>query len=505
MQSPKELMENLNVAIYYDPYLEYSNEAPYSPQLSFPEYPLKSLSKCQNHVYESLRKTLFLMGLDKENFGSQIWNPLKEIVEPGNTVVIKPNFVLDRHENGGDIFSIITHPSIIRAIVDYVYIALKGEGKIIIADAPQMDCNFGRLIKLTNLDSIVHLYKDELDFDIEVYDLRDFWLDVTNAPKAAYSKYRHELPGDPLGGSIINLGEKSLLYELKNSKNFYGADYNRDETIKHHHDGIQEYLISNTILSADVVISVPKLKVHKKTGITINVKGLVGINLNKNYLVHYRLGTPSEGGDQYPDNILSRQEETVLKLQRAGFDILLSKKTSLTDTLYEFAVGIGRALLKPLGFELNKEKAIFDGGNWYGNDSAWRMAIDLLRIFIYSDKRGNLRESPCRRVFSIVDGIIGGEGNGPLAPDKKKCGLIVAGTNFCAVDWVCARLMGFNDKKLKILNYPLLYPEVFHCCKEKIMLHTNTERLKGLLDQGNKERYFSFRPHKGWEGYIDTF
>ncbi len=157
------------------------------------------------------------MGLDKENFGSQIRSSLKEIVEPGNTVVIKPNFVPDRHENGDNIFSIITHPSIIRAIVDHVYVALRSEGKIIIADAPQMDCNFGHLIKLTNLDSIGHLYKDELDFDIEVYDLRDFWLDVTNAPKTAYSKYQHELPGDPLVGTIINLGEKSLLYELKNS------------------------------------------------------------------------------------------------------------------------------------------------------------------------------------------------------------------------------------------------------------------------------------------------
>ncbi len=502
MKSAKELLDNLEVAISYEKGLTYPDEAPYSPNNKFTEYPLLNISKKPNNVYTNIRNAFFLMGLDRENFNTSLWNPLKDIIKPGDTVVIKPNFVLDRHDQGGDLFSIITHPAVIRAVVDYVYIALKGEGKIVIADSPQMDCNFGQLLNRTNLGSIVDLYKDELGFDIEVYDLRDFWLDVANAPKAAYSKYRHELTGDPLGGKVINLGEKSLFYEFKNSKNFYGADYNRDETIKHHHDRIQEYLISNTILSADVVISVPKLKVHKKTGITINTKGLVGINLNKNYLVHYRLGAPSEGGDQFPDNVLNSREKTLLKLQRAAFDMLLARKNHLTDAVYDLVIRTGKMLLKALKIKFNKEKLALDGGNWYGNDSAWRMAIDLLRIFIYADKEGNLKDTPVRRMVTIVDGVVGGEGNGPLTPDRKECGVIVLGFNFCAVDLVCARLIGFDYNKLKILSYPLLYPETFYCRKEDIMLHTNTECLQGLLDEGNKERYFSFRPHKGWEGYI---
>ena len=41
---------------------------------------------------------------------------------------------------------------------------------------------------------------------------------------------------------------------------------NRSETIRHHHDDVQEYMISQTVLSSDVIISMPKLKVHKKTG-----------------------------------------------------------------------------------------------------------------------------------------------------------------------------------------------------------------------------------------------
>jgi len=40
--------------------------------------------------------------------------------------------------------------------------------------------------------------------------------------------------------------------------------------------------------------SIPKMKVHGKVGVTLNLKGLVGVNTDKNYLIHYRVGTPKE-------------------------------------------------------------------------------------------------------------------------------------------------------------------------------------------------------------------
>jgi len=70
------------------------------------------------------------------------WNPLGTIIKPGQTVLLKPNFVLSFNSSGDDLFAVVTHPSILRAIVDYVYLALKGIGRIVIADAPQMDCNW---------------------------------------------------------------------------------------------------------------------------------------------------------------------------------------------------------------------------------------------------------------------------------------------------------------------------------------------------------------------------
>mgnify|MGYP001054299095 CR=1 FL=1 len=504
MKNPVKLLENLNVAIYCESGLEYPGEAPYSPHIKYPEYPLKHIGEKANSVYDAFRQTLLLLGLDRENFGRPHWNPLKEIIQPGNTVVIKPNFVLDRHDEGGDLFSIITHPSVIRAVIDYVYLALEGKGKIIIADAPQMDCDFGALLEKTMLRSIQELYKNELGFGIEILDLREFWYDVKKAERAraAYTKYRFRLPGDPQGRVIVPLGKDSLFYGI-DSRKFYGADYDRDEVIRYHHGEVQEYVISKTVLSADCVILVPKLKVHKKVGVTLNVKGLVGTVVNKNCLVHYRLGTPSEGGDQFPDGVLVKKERIAVKFQRLASDILLSHRHPVTDAIYEFAARVVNPLFKRLGFQVKSDKRILDNGNWYGNDSAWRMAVDLYRIFLYADQEGQLHTMPIRRVFSIIDGIIGGEGNGPLVPTSKKCGVLIAGFNPCAVDIVATRLMGFDYNKIKMLSYLVAHPELFKTSVDKIVVRSNQVEYKDLLKPDNRKRYLNFEPHPGWRGFVE--
>ena len=61
---------------------------------------------------------------------------------------------------------------------------------------------------------------------------------------------------------------------------------------------------------ADVVISLPKMKTHKKTGVTLSIKNFVGITADKNYLPHHTWGSPKHGGDDYPDTSFKRQFET---------------------------------------------------------------------------------------------------------------------------------------------------------------------------------------------------
>jgi hypothetical protein len=59
-------------------------------------------------------------------------------------------------------------------------------------------------------------------------------------------------------------------------------------------------------------------------------------------------------------------------------------------------------------------------GNWFGNDTIWRMCLDLNKIVFYGNADGSLREPEPqnrKRHYVLVDGIIAGEGRGPLNPD----------------------------------------------------------------------------------------
>ena len=479
---------------------KYPKIIPFHPSETYPEYPFSEhISNEKNYVYDGIRKLLYNLDYDLKNFGTCNWNPFGHIIKPSMTVVIKPNFVLSKHFEGKNIFSIITHPAVIRTIADYCWIALKGKGKIIIADAPQYNCNFSELVETTGLDKIVKFYAMFLGPSVELYDLRDYWSKTLHMPSCI-----RKLPGDPQGSVIVNLGDKSAFYKFPHPEKFYGAVYHRQETIKHHSGRIQEYEISQTILNADVFISVPKLKVHKKVGVTLNNKGLVGICTNKNLLVHYTLGTPKEGGDQLPDSLLTPLEHRIIKFERWMYDTFLSRRSILAECIHRTIYGFFYLkLLKPLGLKVADEKRLLDAGNWYGNDSVWRMVVDLLKIIYFADKEGNLKSTPQRRLFSIIDGVIGGENKGPLLPDPKPAGILIGGENFLAADIVATRLMGFDPYKLKqfsILN-DSNYDFGLKTVNDIDVVSDEPDFQKCL--KNNADRFFSFKPYPGWIDHIE--
>ncbi len=53
-----------------------------------------------------------------------------------------------------------------------------------------------------------------------------------------------------------------------------------------------------------------------------------------------------------------------------------------------------------------------------------------------------------RPSFTIVDGIVGMEGNGPINGTAKPFGALICGTDVVAVDATCARLMGMDPLKM---------------------------------------------------------
>jgi uncharacterized protein (DUF362 family) len=56
------------------------------------------------------------------------------------------------------------------------------------------------------------------------------------------------------------------------------------------------------------------------------------------------------------------------------------------------------------------------------------------------------------RLFTVVDGIEGMEGNGPIQGRPKLAGVIVGGPDRVAVDATCCRIMGIDPQKIRYLR-----------------------------------------------------
>jgi len=499
------------VAIFQDSNCSYSKNPPYHPGKIYPEYPFSNEFIDQNSsscdAYEAIRNLLYLMNYDRENFGKPEWNPLGHLIKPGYKVVLKPNFVLHYNEGGYDIFASLTHSSIIRAIADYVLIALKGQGRLIIAEAPQMNCELDKLENALKLNSIIDFYSKHSPVKLEFVDFRKltckYDYDKGYFPSDSFVINEN---ADPLGYEIINLGEDSYLHNLPGLENLYGADYDRSFTVLNHSNGVHRYCVSKTVLEADTVICLPKLKTHKKVGVTLNIKLLVGINGDKNYLAHYRIGTPENDGDEFPSTDKA-DIKLYRKFNRFFSDYFFARRSKFGDKLYVLIKSISQPVLnfireKNIITKPDLKDRIF-GGNWYGNDTAWRMALDLARIFIYADSNGKMQSEPQRNILSIVDGIIAGEGDGPMSPEPFHAGTLIGGENILAVDTASATLMGFSYRKIKMLKfgweekkYPLVKFEPGCTIINSNVTQLNKKNVTNCI-------YFKFKPHPNWVNHIE--
>ena len=127
---------------------------------------------------------------------------------------------------------------------------------------------------------------------------------------------------------------------------------------------LEELWLPETILNADLVVSMPKLKTHHWAGVTLSLKNLFGV------IPSVRYG--------WPKNVL----------------------------------------------------------HWHGiNESIVDIATTV------------------RPGFTIIDGIEGMEGNGPLHGETVNSQVVVIGNNLAATDATAARLMGLSPERVVHLNY----------------------------------------------------
>jgi len=472
--------------------------APYGPGKAYPELTAllgdAAAAGAPNAVYAGVRAALRGLGLDAARFGSADWNPLGDLVSRGQRVVLKPNFI--RHWNpieGASIDSVITHGAVVRAVADYAFLAVGSEGSVTIAEAPQHDCDFERIREIVGLDEIVRFYETTIGRELGVVDLRR----EAVVYRDGVIVERSSLPGDPNGYRIVDLGEKSFFHGSGiDPRRMRGADYDPGPTAEHHSGGRNEYLLSETVLSADLVVNLPKLKTHKKTGVTLSLKNLVGINGDKNWLPHHCVGSTTDGGDEFPDSSpIDRARSAATEVARK----LLSR-------------GIGTKFFRAARrLETSvRGDAFIRSGNWHGNRTTWRMCLDLNRCLYYSRPDGPAldAEAPVRTVLTILDGVIAGEGEGPLAPHDRPLGVLIAATDPVAADLVAVALMGFDETRL---------PKVFEAMNDDGLrvtavrsaadvevgevdadAFTATARSIDSLRSAN-----SFVAHPGWQGHVN--
>jgi uncharacterized protein (DUF362 family) len=414
-----------------------------------------------------------------------------DFVGPGNKVVLKPNWVKEhdeRHPGPGQWEHVVTHPAVIEAVVRWAAEKLKGSGSIVICDAPQTDSSFSTLSRYCGLDEMVARCRADFPgVKVELLDLRpEEWQAIDGVVVG-----KRSLQGDPLGSTHVHLNAASEFVGYHGQGKLYGASYDMAETNSRHEGERHEYMLCRTPMEADVLINLPKFKTHKKVGITCALKNLVGINANKNWLPHHTEGTPDLGGDQFP------KATPKARLEHAWMGAA-KRWLHGRPTLSRCFVPLKKAGRLVFG----DTQRVVRSGNWHGNDTCWRMVLDLNKCLFFHDGTGAPRQKPIR-YLAVVDGVIGGEGNGPMSPDAKPCGLILAGTHPVAVDCVAATLMGFDWRKLRLLQHSFEIDRANFTPfgPEQIRVVSNKPEWTGALDQLTGA--FAFKPHFGWAGAIE--
>jgi uncharacterized protein (DUF362 family) len=466
----------------------YPAEPPYDPPERYPEMRAGARRLDQgNRVYPAVREAFALLGLDAARCGTPEWNPLGDIIRPGDRVLVKPNLVRHFHGDDRGLDALVTHPSVVRAVLDYATLALQGRGAIVVGDSPLQYADFTATMAGTGLDRVVQEVRSHARVPVELVDFRK----ERSEKRGGLIVARLPNGGDPHGYRVVELGRQSRFASVPDARQrrFRVTQYDPRTMRDAHHAERHAYLLPATVLSADVVINLPKLKTHRKAALTAAMKNLVGINGSKDWLPHHTSGaTPA--GDEYLHPSLRKAVMSRLR------DAIEGRRSARARQALRFVERAVRATGR-----LRRFPDPYWEGSWYGNDTVWRMVHDLHRVLFLADAEGVIQPEPQRRYLALVDAIVAGEGEGPMRPTPRPSGLLVAGTNPAAVDTVCCRLMGFDESRIPLLREAVGIPGGL-VPGQPIEIASARPEWRALFDLP-RERTLRFVPPAGWAGRIE--
>jgi uncharacterized protein (DUF362 family) len=386
-------------------------------------------------------------------------------------------------------FAKCTHGSVIRAVIDYVLLALGGQGEVAFGNAPLQSCDWSAVTQQSGATRVEEFYRRP-GFEGPTVRLTDLRQHIIH--RGALGGVSTELHAETADACVnVEFGEDSLLDQLYGKEmppRFRVLDYDPTRTAGCHASGRHRYIINRRILESDTIISIPKLKTHEKVGITCGIKGCVGTVAHKDCLAHHRYGSPRQGGDEYPDNLA-----------------VLGFVSAIHDWAYSSRPGPARSALHTTNYFARKAIRRFTravSGSWPGNDTCWRMAVDLARIAKYADQAGVLRPEQQRHHLMFTDGIIAGEGDGPLSPSPVRLGFVSFNDDLVIGDYVNALAMGFDPERIPMIReaaslgrYPLTEVQPAACT---VTVNGRSADVKALGSEFRRR----FRPATEWRRAI---
>ena len=453
----------MRIGVVHRPGLGYGREHPFA---------------APNPVYAAVDSLLVALGFDVAHAGTPAFNPLAELIGPGDRVIVKPNFVSARnlHEaiSGAKLEASSTHASLLRPILDYALRAAGPRGQVTVVDTPVEGCELGQVIGPLGVAGLIAELARQHP-QLSFHDLRGFrvvpYFAVDDLRRRGRSYnlgllVRRALPGDPRGYRAVDLGARSYFAapEVRAEQLSFHRSH-RATPRPHHRGGRHEYSLPQTVLDADVVINLAKMKTHKKSGVTLSLKSVIGLTNEKYWLPHFTAGDPGRGGDEYdrPQAMRDRVEDQLSRLPLPGGHSLVARMP-----------------------RLERPPRVIDG-SWEGNDTLWRTILDLNHILFHADRQGRLCAAPQRRCLSIVDGIIAGEGEGPMGATPLAAGLLVGGLDPVLVDHECAALMGFD---------PLAIPHIARALDRPLLPTSAVDLIERIVDGVGPDHHFT--PPRSW-------
>jgi uncharacterized protein (DUF362 family) len=412
-------------------------------------------------------------------------------------IVLKPNWVLHETDLAFPIRALVTDARVIEAAVEGCLELFPGAESILVGDCPLQYADWPLMCEQSGLAPIMGRLAKISQGRVVFGDLRR---EVFRQTEGTFLSARGGEQGDPCGYREVSLGTRSHLEPISDQADRFAVnDYSASVTSSNHRRGSHNYFVGQSFLNADLFINLPKWKSHCKSGLTGALKNLVGINGDKAYLPHFRRGAPKWGGDEYRDeNRWLYWAQTIVREAAQKRSRLAYKALKPGWELIKKVRGIETRLDNP---KAEPKNFYIAGGAWHGNDTLWRMIYDLNLVIQSMNAEGRLCLAPQRHYFCIVDGLISGEGNGPLQPLPRETDWLICGTDPFAIDATLCYFMGFAPEQVPVIERRQQFGGVnwgqFDLRDLTVQLDGNAIQLLECAIN------FHFVPPPGWKTHIE--